>query len=91
MWTITLTFPRHCALILQESEDEYATQYTFAPKDTCPFSFKAKDNLHGLGYKGITPTSVLGGHINLFEAPQEAAVRGTKGKAGIRGKVGSVE
>jgi hypothetical protein len=56
---------------------------TFAPKDVCPVSFEAKENLHGLGYRGLDPRRALG-HFSLIEPP---AISGAARKGGIRGQV----
>ena len=42
-----------------EEHDVYAEGLLFAPKDTKPIKFVPKDNLHGIGYKGIAPTTQL--------------------------------
>uniref|UniRef100_A0A4W4GL31 G-patch domain-containing protein n=1 Tax=Electrophorus electricus TaxID=8005 RepID=A0A4W4GL31_ELEEL len=55
-----------------ENEDEFAPEnVTFAPKDVTPVDFTPKDDLHGLGYRGLDPLQALAGHsgmghINLF-------------------------
>ena len=69
----------------QESDDEYSTGLTFAPKDVTPITFEPKNNYHGIGYHGIDAASALsgGGHINLFEAPSVSK----SGRKGIRGHV----
>ncbi|XP_033105181.1 G patch domain-containing protein 1-like, partial [Anneissia japonica] len=71
----------------QSSEDEFAQEHFFAPKDIESFKFRAKDNLHGIGYKGIDArTAMFGGHenINLFE-DQSIPSKSSSGKRGIRG------
>ena len=50
----------------------------FAPDDLPAFVLTPKENQHGIGYKGLDRTSVLGnlpssGHINLFEMPLSSA------------------
>ncbi|KAG9341985.1 hypothetical protein JZ751_018302 [Albula glossodonta] len=56
----------------EEEEDEYIPEnVTFAPKDVTPIDFTPKDDLHGLGYRGLNPQQALmgssgSGHINLF-------------------------
>ncbi|MBN3316574.1 GPTC1 protein, partial [Atractosteus spatula] len=53
-------------------EDDYAPEnVTFAPKDVTPIDFTSKDDLHGLGYRGLNPQQALlgssgRGHIDLF-------------------------
>ncbi|ESO90331.1 hypothetical protein LOTGIDRAFT_218024, partial [Lottia gigantea] len=64
--------------------EEYLKNITFAPKDMNPVSFVAKDNIHGIGYRGLNPSAALpSAHINLFEAPP---IKSKPGKRGIRGK-----
>ena len=49
-----------------------------------PVHLLAKDNTHGLGYRGLDPQSALpSSHVNLFGPP---AVTKT-GRKGIRGQV----
>ncbi|XP_041376187.1 G patch domain-containing protein 1-like [Gigantopelta aegis] len=84
-----------CALLPsesdEESDDDFICDVTFAPKDTTPISFEAKDNVHGLGYHGLDPTAALpSSHVNLFGPPP---VR-SGGRKGIRGQafgVGALE
>ncbi|XP_062845814.1 G patch domain-containing protein 1 [Trichomycterus rosablanca] len=52
----------------EESEDdaEFAPEnVTFAPKDVIPVDFTPKDDLHGLGYRGLDPLQALGGHSGM--------------------------
>ncbi|XP_026793592.3 G patch domain-containing protein 1 isoform X1 [Pangasianodon hypophthalmus] len=55
-----------------EDDDEFAPEnVTFAPKDVTPVDFTPKDDVHGLGYRGLDPLQALRGgsrasHINLF-------------------------
>ncbi|KAK7500313.1 hypothetical protein BaRGS_00008536, partial [Batillaria attramentaria] len=57
---------------------------TFAPKDVTPISLTSKDNVHGLGYRGLDPRSALPStHVNLFEPPP---VKSAKSRKGIRGQ-----
>lgn len=65
-----------------EDDDGGLDGITFAPHDVCPISFIAKDNVHGLGYRGIDPTAALF-HGNRMEP---IPVR-SKGRLGIRGQV----
>jgi hypothetical protein len=51
--------------------------FLFAPDDLPPFVATPKENQHGIGYRGLDRTSMLGsrpvsGHINLFEMPAAA-------------------
>ena len=56
-----------------------------APKDVAPISVEAKENVHGLGYRGLDPTLALpSSHINLFSAPP---VRTKGSRKGISGQV----
>lgn len=69
----------------QDSDSEnFLKDLTFAPKDISPLTLQAKDNVHGIGYRGIDPRSALpSSHINLFEAPSISK----SGRKGIRGQV----
>lgn len=70
--------------ILQESDEEIPENITFAPKDVNPIKIGAKDNVHGIGYRGLDPRKALPAtHVSLFPAP---AITKT-GKKGIRGTV----
>ncbi|XP_061188817.1 uncharacterized protein LOC133196991 [Saccostrea echinata] len=75
----------------EESSDEVPENVTFAPRDVNPIKIQAKDNVHGIGYRGLDPRKALpGSHVNLFSAP---AITKT-GKRGIRGTafgVGALE
>ncbi|NXA06795.1 GPTC1 protein, partial [Sapayoa aenigma] len=91
----------------EDEEDEYQPQnVTFAPKDVMPVDLTPKDNVHGLGYKGLDPSQALFGasgreHLNLFTGASEDTsslvgdLRHTKGrKLGITGQafgVGALE
>lgn len=69
---------------LQESDEETPENVTFAPKDVNPVKIGAKDNVHGIGYRGLDPRKALPAtHVSLFPAP---AITKT-GKKGIRGTV----
>uniref|UniRef100_A0AAR2KQR7 G-patch domain-containing protein n=1 Tax=Pygocentrus nattereri TaxID=42514 RepID=A0AAR2KQR7_PYGNA len=90
-----------------ENDDEFAPEnVTFAPKDVIPVDFTPKDDLHGLGYRGLNPLQALSGgsgmgHINLFTLDSErmsSLVRdrkaGKQRKSGITGQgfgVGAME
>ena len=71
---------------------------TFAPKDINPIRFRVKDDMHGLGYSGLSRGLGVGssgssGHINLFEPmPDTAPKRPTsvKFKTKQRGMAGAV-
>ncbi|CAG5116801.1 unnamed protein product, partial [Candidula unifasciata] len=63
---------------------ENLSDITFAPRDVCPISLEAKDNVHGLGYRGLDPSLALpSSHINLFDT---APLRPRKGGKGIQGQ-----
>ncbi|XP_048371961.1 G patch domain-containing protein 1 isoform X2 [Sphaerodactylus townsendi] len=86
-----------------EEEDEYQPEnVTFAPKDVMPVDLAPKDNVHGLGYKGLDPSKALFGvseeHVNVFNPSSENLIgdlRHSKGrKLGITGQafgVGALE
>lgn len=75
----------------EESDEEIPENVTFAPKDVNPVKIGAKDNVHGIGYRGLDPRKALPAtHVSLFPAP---AITKT-GKKGIRGTafgVGALE
>ncbi|NXX96705.1 GPTC1 protein, partial [Centropus bengalensis] len=91
----------------EDEEDEYQPEnVTFAPKDVMPVDLTPKDNVHGLGYKGLDPSQALFGasgreHLNLFADSSEDTsnligdLRHNKGrKLGITGQafgVGALE
>ncbi|KAG8144048.1 hypothetical protein E2320_001174, partial [Naja naja] len=86
----------------EEEEDEYQPEnVTFAPKDVMPVDLTPKENLHGLGYKGLDPNKALFGTseepFNLFSLGPEnlshlGDVRHGKGrKLGISGQTKSRE
>ncbi|PIO39789.1 hypothetical protein AB205_0034620, partial [Aquarana catesbeiana] len=48
-----------------DEEDEYLPEnVTFAPKDVTPVDFTVKDNVHGLGYRGLDPRQALFGSLD---------------------------
>ncbi|NXS60009.1 GPTC1 protein, partial [Brachypteracias leptosomus] len=91
----------------EDEEDEYQPEnVTFAPKDVMPVDLTPKENVHGLGYKGLDPSQALFGasgreHVNLFTGGSEdtsnllGELRHSKGrKLGITGQafgVGALE
>ncbi|NWT82280.1 GPTC1 protein, partial [Lanius ludovicianus] len=91
----------------EDEEDEYQPEnVTFAPKDVMPVDLTPKDNVHGLGYKGLDPSQALfgitgGEHLNLFTGGSEETsnllgdLRHSKGrKLGITGQafgIGALE
>ena len=73
-------------VFIQDDIDDTAVlkDVTFAPRDITPIHLSAKDNTHGLGYRGLNPQRALPStHINLFEPPAITK----KGRKGIRGQV----
>ncbi|KAG8562764.1 hypothetical protein GDO81_015802 [Engystomops pustulosus] len=90
----------------EDEDDDYVPEnVTFAPKDVTPIDFTVKDNVHGLGYRGLNPHQALFGSldtpINLFGDGTEKTsnllgnIRHSKGrKVGISGQafgVGALE
>lgn len=82
----------------KDEDDEYQPEnVTFAPKDVMPVNLTPKENVHGLGYKGLDPTKALFGtsqqHLNLFRPESEntdllGELQHSKGrKLGISGQV----
>ncbi|KAI5088786.1 G patch domain-containing protein 1 [Silurus meridionalis] len=90
-----------------EDDDEFAPEnVTFAPKDVTPVDFTPKDDVHGLGYRGLNPLQALMGgsgasHINLFTLDSDRTglfgnrkAAGQHRKGGISGQafgVGAME
>ena len=68
----------------EEGEDIFAVGLLFAPKDTEIFTFTPKDDKHGLGYKGLDPSTALFGREDFLS--MDPVSRGT-GKKGILGEV----
>lgn len=58
--------------------DIYAVGLLFAPKNTGTIKFTPKDNLHGIGYKGM-----------LTPSPIEFSKPGFSGNLKIKGQVGN--
>ncbi|XP_074864957.1 G patch domain-containing protein 1 isoform X2 [Carettochelys insculpta] len=91
----------------EDEEDEYQPEnVTFAPKDVMPVDLTPKENVHGLGYKGLDPTRALfgvsaGEQFSLFTDGSEktsdllGSLKPSKGrKLGISGQafgVGALE
>ncbi|KAF5900210.1 G patch domain-containing protein 1 isoform X1, partial [Clarias magur] len=77
-----------------EDDDEFAPEnVTFAPKDVTPVDFTPKDDVHGLGYRGLDPLQALrggsgAGHIDLFSPDCDRAGLFGDRKAGQRCKGG---
>ncbi|KAM8945992.1 G patch domain-containing protein 1 [Pelodytes ibericus] len=50
----------------EDESDEYLPEnVTFAPKDVTPVDFTVKDNVHGLGYRGLDPRQALFGAVDM--------------------------
>ena len=67
-----------------EEEDIFAVGLLFAPKDVDTFTFTPKDDKHGLGYKGLDPSTALLGRENCLGIDP---VSNRVGKKGISGEV----
>ncbi|XP_053401441.1 G patch domain-containing protein 1-like isoform X2 [Mercenaria mercenaria] len=74
-------------------DESVLSDVTYAPRDCAQILLSAKDNTHGLGYRGLDPRKALpSSHINLFEAPR--VTKGGSSRKGIRGQgfgVGALE
>ncbi|XP_041929827.1 G patch domain-containing protein 1 isoform X2 [Alosa sapidissima] len=64
----------------EDGDDEFAPEdVTFAPKDVTPVDFSVKEDVHGLGYRGLNPGLALSGgdtrgrHFNLFTFDSDRA------------------
>ncbi|KAJ1082895.1 hypothetical protein NDU88_003058, partial [Pleurodeles waltl] len=69
----------------EDEDDEYQPEnVTFAPKDTIPIDFTLKDNVQGLGYKGLDPRQAF------FGAPQESLHVFTDGSEKTSSLIGDV-
>ena len=68
----------------EEEEDIFAVGLLFAPKDIDAFTFTPKDNKHGLGYKGLDPSTAL---IHRDDWLGIDPVSSRVGKKGITGEV----
>ncbi|TTK32048.1 G patch domain-containing protein 1 [Bagarius yarrelli] len=78
-----------------ENDDEFApVNVTFAPKDVTPVDFTPKDDVHGLGYRGLDPLRALtsgsgASHIDLFtlDSDRTSLFGGRKAKQHRRGGI----
>ena len=70
-----------------EEEDIFAVGLLFAPKDVDAFMFTPKDDKHGLGYKGLDPSTALF-HQNNWLGMDSVTRR--VGRKGISGEVNLV-
>lgn len=65
-----------------EEEDIFAVGLLFAPKDVEVFTFTPKDDKHGLGYKGLDPSTALLGRDNWLGIDPVSSRVGRKGIIG---------
>lgn len=65
-----------------EEEDIFAVGLLFAPKDVEVFTFTPKDDKHGLGYKGLDPSTALFGQDNWLGVDPVSTKVGRKGISG---------
>ena len=65
-----------------EEEDIFAVGLLFAPKDVEVFTFTPKDDKHGLGYKGLDPSTALFGQDNWLGVDPISTRVGQKGISG---------
>lgn len=65
-----------------EEEDIFAVGLLFAPKDVEVFTFTPKDDKHGLGYKGLDPSTALFGQDNWLGVDPVSTRVGWKGISG---------
>ena len=63
-------------------EDIFAVGLLFAPKDVEVFTFTPKDDKHGLGYKGLDPSTALLGRDNWLGIDPVSSRVGRKGISG---------
>lgn len=70
----------------EDEDDIYAAGLMFAPKDVKSIEYASKDNLHGIGYSGINPKTVLQNQrdwLGLQPTPSIAGIRGQVKFTGI--------
>lgn len=65
-----------------EVEDIFAVGLLFAPKDVDVFTFAPKDDKHGLGYKGLDPSTALLCQDNWLGVDPVSTRMGRKGISG---------
>ena len=70
-----------------EEDDIFAVGLLFAPKDVDVFLFTPKDDKHGLGYKGLDPSTALFHQENWLGMD---SVTRRVGRKGISGEVNLV-
>ncbi|XP_022801453.1 G patch domain-containing protein 1-like [Stylophora pistillata] len=74
-----------------EEEDIFAVGLLFAPKDVDVFTFTPKDDKHGLGYKGLDPSTALFHQENWLGMDSVSRRPGRKGISGEAFGVGAFE
>lgn len=65
-----------------DEEDIFAVGLLFAPKDVDVFTFTVKDDKHGLGYRGLDPSTALLGRDNWLGVDPVSSRVGRKGISG---------
>lgn len=68
--------------VIEEEEDIFAVGLLFAPKDTEIFTFTPKDDKHGLGYKGLDPSTALFGREDVLGINSGSRKSGRRGFSG---------
>lgn len=68
--------------VIEEEEDIFAVGLLFAPKDTEIFTFTPKDDKHGLGYKGLDPSTALFGREDVLGINPGSRKSGRRGFSG---------
>lgn len=70
------TGERHTGHTLElPDDDEEASKYTYAPRDTPVLHVNRKDNSHGLGYvPGLSLNGILGGNSGGSQGPRLAGM-----------------
>lgn len=77
-----------CSLNPQsDSDDDYPSNITFAPKDIPPIKLTPKDDVKGLGYKAVEKTD----RFELFPVAKDGDNRSKKGMVGSAFGVGALE
>ncbi|XP_066289744.1 G patch domain-containing protein 1-like [Branchiostoma lanceolatum] len=74
----------------EDEDDPFAQGLEFAPKDVLPMSYQPKDNMHGIGYRGLVPTDFLEPSCNVSHSTARSGPRG-KGIKGQAFGVGAFE
>ncbi|KAI8491838.1 G patch domain-containing protein 1 [Branchiostoma belcheri] len=63
----------------EDEDDPFTHGHEFAPKDVLPMSYQPKDNMHGIGYRGLVPTDFLGPSMSTARLGPKS--KGMKGQA----------